>query len=185
MTNSEYKPGDYVVGRYSENGAKIKDGKLVGDSDEVAELKSMLSDHAKRTGGQPLKSEVVPAKKVAKKKAKPSNIIPMPTMGFDEEPPFEPEPDYKPTIKKSKKQISFLSQMGKIKMTIEDIIECEMAFCIIFSEEDDIIFSPKSGETLTMITPEGNEHQVYFSNTVFTWVDGTKQLMVLFKIDDE
>lgn len=186
----ETRPGDYIVGKYSEMGKEIKAGRLEGNEDEINAMKEMLSEHAGRSGGRSLitKSTVTkkaPAKKTATKKG------PVPNATVYEE-PDEPAPFYanieqpKQSFNQNnrKKYIYLYNKLGKIKLSIESLIECEQAYCVVFYNEDDLIFVPNPAETLTMVTPDGDEVLVYYANTLFTWTDHVKQLLVLFKVNE-
>lgn len=181
---SNFKPGDYIVGKYSEMGTEIKAGKLEGDSDQIEEMQQMVEDHAKRTGGREIIVKTTTAKKVAKKSKK------VPAIQQVDEEAFEPffEASEKPIIQNntrtSKKYIYLYNKLGKIKLSIESLIECEQAYCVVFHTEDDLIFVPNAGETLTMVTPSGDEVSVYYANTLFTWTDNVKQLLILFKVNE-
>lgn len=182
---TEYKPGDYIVGRYSENGSIIKPGKLVGDSEEIESLQKTIIEHSGRSGGRLLgtpdkpkkaklpKSKLVKTSKpIAKEDIAEESLFPM---SFKEEPKQESPP----------KRIYLQNQMGRIKLVVEDILENDMAFCLVFKNDDDIVLVPKAGETLIMVDPEGEEHLVYFADALFTWTDRVKKLMILFKTTEE
>ena len=164
-------------------GTEIKAGKLEGDADQIEEMQQMVDDHAKRTGGREIIIKAS-SKKVAKK-VKKAPVVIEPNEGRFES--FFDEPE-KPVIQNntrvSKKYIYLYNKLGKIKLSIESLIECEQAYCVVFHTEDDLIFVPNAGETLTMVTPAGEEVPVYYANTLFTWTDNVKQLLILFKVNE-
>ena len=84
----------------------------------------------------------------------------------------------------SKKYIYLYNKLGKIRLTIESLLECEQAYCVVFYSIDDLIFTPNPGETLTLIIDNDTEVPVYYPNASFSWIDGEKQLMILFKTDE-
>lgn len=181
ITHSEFRPGDYVVGSYTESGTPIKKGKVVGDEDDVNSLQRMIEQHASRTGSK--LPNATPTKKAKITKSK--KII-------------EPQEEYQPRLQEveekkeqpiivktvPKRPVQFHSNMGKIKMFVEDILECEIAFCLVFASEDDLIFIPNPGETLKMVTDNNNEYSVYYASSSFTWLDNSRKLMILFKSED-
>lgn len=190
MDHSEFKPGDYIVGSYSSNGQQLKAGKVVGDQNDAQELQQMMIDHAGRTGGSALP---VTSKHVTKPKGRPKNKAPAlkeledgrqdytrPLLQY-EAPVEEPKQEYTKAPQAKRYPIFLYNQMGKIKMQVEGILESDMAFCLVFREEDDIVLYPKAGESLKLIDVAGNEHEVYYADSSFTWLDDTKKLMVLFK----
>lgn len=205
MEHSEYKPGDFVVGKYNEMGSPIKPGKIHGDPEEIADLQMMIMEHGGRTGGRPLPAPSVTVKKDTKKSKKKTQRYavdaeptkPLAESYNDYHPPVGAreqlllantveEPAFQQTAPRViKRKIAFHNQLGKIKMQVEDVLESDMAFCIVFTHEDDVIFTPKPGETLKMTDLNGVDHNVYFADSLFTWTDHTKQLMILFKTDGD
>jgi hypothetical protein len=175
MEHSEYRPGDYVVGSYTDSGLPLEEGEVQGSSREIQKLQQSIVDHAMKTGGV-LLNDAKPQKKT-KKAAKPIIAEVVPVVAKTQ---YIEAPVIKELPPKAKK-IYLYNAMGRIKLQVEDVLENEMAFCVIFSCEDDMIFIPKPGETLTMVSPDGNEHAVYFADTIFPWTDNVKQLMILFK----
>jgi hypothetical protein len=179
MDNSQFKAGDFIVGHYNDFGAEIKPGKLHGDTEDVHDLQKMIIEHSARTGGIIHKTEVKIKPTRGRKKSVPQKqsyptepiqtiIEPPPVLSID-------------SSRKRKKSVYLFNALGKIKLNVEEVLESEMAYCLVFANEDDMIFVPKAGETLTFINNNGAEQSVYFANSIFTWVDQTKQLMILFK----
>ena len=184
--DENFKPGDFIVGRYNDQGGVIKPGKASGDAEDIAELQKMMMDHGARTGGRVLPKNTIIAK-TNTRKGKKKKIEPKEEIEFkeDESPFWEDAPtEYQPPVDNKpvrKKYIYLYNKLGKIRLSIEDLLENEQAYCVVFRSEDDLIFVPNAGETLTMITPDGSEVSVYYANALFTWSDHNKQLMVLFK----
>lgn len=184
MNDLFFKPGDYVVGSYDALGKQLKPGKVYGDEDEVNKLQEAMLTHGERHGGKNLDGKQ--KKNISKKK---KTVKPKQETSFFEVEP-EPESFYQPPqedIKpnKKKKYIYLFNKLGKIKLAVEEVLECDQAYCLIFQNEDDLIFTPNPGETLNMINLEGNQVQVYYPNALFTWTDREKQLLILFKKDDD
>lgn len=185
------KPGDYVVGSYHENGNQIKPGKVQGDQDQITDLQEMFASHGERMGGRLLTKATT---KVTKSKKKPKKVV----VEEDEEPEFKSLWEHVQAKKegdsrshsenehpRTKKFIYLFNKLGKIKLNVEEVLECEQAYCLVFRDEDDMIFTPNAGETLSMINLQGDEVTVYYANSLFTWTDGKKQLLILFKKDDD
>ncbi len=175
MQYPDAKPGDYIVGSYHDMGRELKPGKGIGDPDETMSLQEMILEHGQRTGGKPLSDKKITGKKGVKKKKV-----------------ADPEPEMiniwdkvreEKVVEKSneKKYIYLFNKLGKIRLSVETVLECEAAYCVVFRSEDDVIFTPNPGETLNMINLDGDEVTVYFANSMFNWIDGVKQLMILFK----
>lgn len=183
------QPGDFIVGRYNEMGKELKAGKLEGDEEQIAAMKEMLTEHAGRSGGREMTKTTI-TKKIPKKKGPVPNKPVKDDIMYEE--PDEPKPFYvnieqpKQSFNQNnrKKYIYLYNKLGKIKLSIESLIECEQAYCVVFYTEDDLIFVPNPAETLTMVTPDGDEVLVYYANTLFTWIDHVKQLLVLFKVNE-
>lgn len=89
----------------------------------------------------------------------------------------------KPKVKK--KAVYLHNQLGKIKLFVEEVLNSEMAYCLIFSSEDDIIFVPNPAETLNFTDEMGDTTSVYYADTLFSWTDGIKKLMILFKSNEQ
>ena len=188
-----FKPGDYIVGKYNDMGNQIKAGKVydAGDDEEAYKIKEMFANHGRSAGGTLLptaKTSVTQKKKVKKPKLteKEEPVAPL----WESLSKIEPESlDPTPKIEKinkpqQKKYIYLYNKLGKIRLTVESVLECEQAYCLVFYSVDDLIFTPNPGETLTLIIDTNTEVPVYYPNSSFTWIDGEKQLMILFKVDE-
>ncbi len=183
-----FKPGDYIVGKYNDMGAQIKSGKVIGDEEEVLDLRDMVINHGNHTGGVPLftaKTKQTVKKEKKKKPAKVEDVEYKPLCDKVEPEPLDPTPKIEKINKpQSKKYIYLYNKLGKIRLTIESLLECEQAYCVVFYSIDDLIFTPNPGETLTLIIDNDTEVPVYYPNASFSWIDGEKQLMILFKTDE-
>jgi len=192
--SSIYRTGDIVIGStdpaksvYSANGAKIlSDGVSVYGSEK--DLMARQLDIAKlaiRSGGTPLKVSESLGKKQAKKK-QPKKPIKADTSFEDyvnesfarvNSAPEQYEPSMKELI-----SVQFENDFGKIKAKVEDLVEHELAFLLIFSDEDAVVFEPKVGEMLLLHTPGKQKFEVYYPGVTFDSPDNNKKLMVLFKV---
>ena len=187
-----FKPGDYIVGKYNDMGNQIKAGKVfdAGDDEEAYKIKEMFANHGRSSGGTLLptaKTSVSQKKKVKKQKqVEKEEVAPL----WESLSKIEPESlDPTPKVEKiskpqQKKYIYLYNKLGKIRLTVESVLECEQAYCLVFYSIDDLIFTPNPGETLTLILDHDTEVPVYYPNSSFTWIDGERQLMILFKTDE-
>ena len=80
--------------------------------------------------------------------------------------------------------VIFENEFGKMRAKVENILDHPQAMLLIFSSDDDVVFEPKIGETLTIYrnkTPQ----TVYYPGVIFDWTDNIKRAMILFKKEDE
>ncbi|NBQ67285.1 MAG: hypothetical protein EBU46_00025 [Nitrosomonadaceae bacterium] len=104
---------------------------------------------------------------------------------------FEPQPlhEFKSTgqlvkaaIKANQqttKIVSFLTELGKIKLNVVDYLRNEHAVCLIFSDDSMMTVTPKPGTELKLQLPNGEELDVVYLDLVFKWLDDVTTLMVL------
>jgi hypothetical protein len=78
-------------------------------------------------------------------------------------------------------QVYFENAFGKIRSAVEKVIEHDLAFMLLFSSEDEIVFEPKVSETLDF-TYNKVSYSVYYPGVIFDWTDGVKKAMILFKV---
>lgn len=185
--------GDVIVGRYDEQGNLIKASVTVDDPDEIARKQEMYANVRGAELLKPKKTKKGKPIKVAKRKRTVTDdddiepLTPAVTAREleEEEPPHMPPKQLvKPTVLVKRKAVYLHNQMGKIKMHIESLLESAMAYCLVFADEDDVIFTPNAGETLNFTDPNGDTTSVYYADTLFDWTDGKKKLMILFKSND-
>jgi len=199
--NHEYvEAGDIVVGSFTDEGTQTKGSSYGGDSEDMNKRQqSIINDMLSVKGaslfpGQRGEAKATKTKKATKAKStKPKTEKTMyvgpaesTTKYFSDKyvSPLE-EPENTPSDVKVKFFVYLKNQMGKIKMSVLDVLECEMAYALIFEHEDDVVIVPNAGETLVFIDNYGNSTDVYYADTTFTWLDGTKKIMVLFKSQSE
>lgn len=193
-------PGDTIVGSYNQLGENIKPTTIAGTAEDIQEIRQTLVNYNQNMNGAMQKTPTeTKRKKSFKPKAKKQKTE---LLLYDEIwnqndttalPPYEPVTtsvvkEILPLYEEEKKEqlrIQFSNSFGRIKMFVEAVLECPMALCLIFSSEDDIIFTPKPNETLTFIRENGIEFQVYYPDALFKWLDSEKYVMILFKISDE
>lgn len=180
--------GDLVVGTndpsksvYSAEGKKIReDGvALVGDQEDIARLQSKIQTAAARSGKQ-----LAENKKYRKKGTKGGKQIAryLPTSEeFLDTETFVAPTASKPTLPVF---VYFENSFGKIRCALENVIEHEQAFMLVFANEEEIVFEPKVGETLEFMFNK-TKHTVYYPGVIFDWTDQVKKVMILFKTLNE
>jgi hypothetical protein len=194
METMNLKTGDLVIGTrdpsksvYSAEGRKLVDGgvAIVGDEADIEQLQEQIKKAAKQSGQQIGESGKLQKKKGRKTKKINSYI------------PVDVEPTYKistteniefveeSVIEKVKPtQVYFENAFGKIRSAVEKVIEHDLAFMLLFSSEDEIVFEPKVSETLDF-TYNKVSYSVYYPGVIFDWTDGVKKAMILFKVPKE
>lgn len=186
-----------IVGEYREDGTKVSDGAFT-NPEAKAKLDKMFALSAAMGGGEliPKVAGKTPKPKKAKKRAvklsdeDPEPLTPLLTQReLDNEPSqqsLEESFERMQTKIAVKRQSVYLhNKMGKIKLQVESVLESEMAYCLVFSDDDAVIFTPNAGETLNFTDQNGETTPVYYADTLFTWTDGVKKIMILFKTKDE
>ena len=198
--DSMFKLGDLVIGSndpgksiYTATGAKINEGgvSVYGDEPGLNERRKAMVTSAVRSGGKLLKthnSERTTKKIKAKKKGQPQqetaeSMIDSYIRTLQEEEPS----DFLTTTMKEKAPITvqFENDFGKLKVKLEDLVEHEQAFMLVFKDEDSVLFEPKTGESLWFHTENTGTHVVYYPGVTFNWPDSSKRLMILFKVPAE
>jgi len=81
--------------------------------------------------------------------------------------------------------VQFENDFGKIKSKVETIIEHDLAFMFVYSDEDAVVFEPKIGELLAVHMPDKRRIEVYYPGVTFDSPDNTKKFMILFKVPEE
>ena len=196
-TNHEYLElhGDVIPGEYSAEGKLLKAGKALHPENQK-KIEQMYAMSAMMAGGVLLPDAQKKANKATKpKKAPKRNVIerdddPGPLTPAITQAELDQEQKF-PTLKTAQETIPVIKHvvylhnaLGKIKMQVEAVPDSEMAYCLVFSDEDDVIFTPNPGETLKFVDQRGDTTPVYYANTLFNWTDGKKKLMILFKQDE-
>jgi hypothetical protein len=198
MTNNNndntgmYRTGDIVIGSsdpsksvYSATGTKIIDnGVTIFGSEEDLQMQAKeLSKSAMRSGGKPipLKSSTAKTKQTKKKTSKSNQWS-----DFAKEVYHQlDEVENMPPQEKPLQTVQFENSFGKIKAKVETLIEHDMAFMLIFRQEEDLVFEPKVGEQLAFYTPDKYRYDVYYPGVTFDSPDNGKKFMILFKLPAE
>lgn len=182
--------GDVVVGRYNDFGGRIEDSKTIGDSEDLERIQKELSRHAEISGATLMKPPIPIKPGRYSDKKKPGKLL-ITKKDIKEAMQAKLTNDQAAVVAsvkqepKKKMTVYLHNALGKIKLSVEAVLESEMAYCLVFANDDDVIFVPNAGETLTFINTFNKEFPVYYTNTLFSWTDGIKQLMVLFKDDSD
>lgn len=196
--SSMYRVGDIVIGSadpsksvYSASGTKINpDGvSLFGGDKELTARARDLARSAVMAGGVPLaiNKDGEQPKKSKKKSIKQAtfsmdNYMASVTheMGHRQvatETTDLEQPSLKPQV-----TVQFENDFGKIKAKVENIIEHDLAFLLVYSNEDAVVFEPKIGELLALHTPDKRRLDVYYPGVTFDSPDNIKKFMILFKV---
>ena len=195
---SHYKPGDMVVGSpvhntpvFAADGRKLVDNpyQIAGDPDSLNKTAEDILRMSLAIGAslpdKPTKEQTV--KKVKKGKIKPTSVEPQVKSSSFNLPFFTPyetvEQPVKRDVSVEHKTIFFQNDFGKIKMKVEEVVEHDLGFALIFSNEDDIVFEPKAGETLLFLDPSKHAHKVLYTGITFTWHNGEWCVMILVKAE--
>jgi hypothetical protein len=182
------RTGDLVVGLsdpsksvYSKTGAMLNPNgvAIYGDEGDIEAKKEMFLTSAKLQGGEAVK---IVDKKVKKSRAKTTPTKVYREVEKDVEKISVTLDERQPTELKT---IQFENQFGRIKAKIEHLAEEELAFMLIFTNDDMVVFEPKVGESLTLHTPDRSSFEVYYPGVMFSYPDSSKKLMILFKIPVE
>ena len=189
------KTGDLVIGTrdpsksvYSAEGKKLVDSgvAIVGDEADIEQLQEQIKKVAKQSGQQ-IVEEKKTRKKAVKKTSKVNKYIPIakesPNYLHDLSEPVI-ENTYVIEEKPKLQQVYFENAFGKIRSSVENVIEHDLAFMLLFSSEDEIVFEPKTSETLDFTYNKVN-YSVYYPGVIFDWTDGIKKAMILFKVPKE
>jgi len=83
------------------------------------------------------------------------------------------------------KIVSFLTELGKIKLNVVDFLRNDHSICLVFSDDSMMTVTPKPGTELKVQLPSGEELNVIYLDLVFKWLDDTTTLMVLLLKPDE
>lgn len=207
MDIGEYhQVGDYVVASYNEHGSKIKEGIVIGTEDDLAKATERISHSALARGSllppvTKVASTIQPARKGRRKidvkttttkpvyiqpqnRSEPRHVsnsdnlrvvIPSMTVSNPTIPVVLPEA-YKPI------DIVFHNKFGKITLSVESYIEDTFAVCLVFRNEKEVRFIPEQAEELDLILDKDKTFRVLSPGIIFTWIDGTRKLMILVKI---
>jgi hypothetical protein len=179
MIHEYLESGDVVVGSYNKLGAPIKAGLVAGDHDELTGMQETLSRHAQISGGLQLNVNKMSKKKIPKRIKSDKDSGPLnPSVTA-----AELELDNYQSPSGYKKTIYLHNNLGKIRMNVLAVLNCEYAYGLIFASEDDIVLTPSVGEELILIDEYGDSHKIYYANLFFSLPNSQQKLMILIKND--
>ncbi len=208
--SSMYRVGDIIIGSpdpsksvYSTSGSKINpEGvSLFGSDAELTARAKDLARSAVMAGGIPLpithgKSSSLPSRQSKKKMTK---NVKQSSFSADSyvaavshelghhnnyNTAAEPSPtSYEPV--RPQVTVQFENDFGKIKSKVENIVEHDLAFMLVFTDEDSVVFEPKIGELLALHMPDKRRIDVYYPGVTFDSPDSSKKFMILFKVPAE
>lgn len=191
--------GDYVVPQYSEEGRKLTRGAIVGGEQKQSALSNKIGrmfaskgeriDTNKVVTSQPAR---VPVKVVGKvkaakqKQAKQAEVPPTPPQfqgedagAFEEELPLPTTPAPKSIV------VVLNGGFGKIRATVNAVLESETGLCLVFENEDMISYEPEQGGELVLTMPDKREIKVMTMGLKFKWYQTAQQLMTFIKTEKD
>lgn len=197
-TNSDsgiFKIGDIVVGSadpnksvYSATGSKLLHNgvSIYGNEEDIEAVQKELHESIRRNGGKQLQETLnsktsrkgLNKKQAAKKSAQKTAAQ---TIYSHTELDYSPQEPVIPRLY----VIQFENAFGKMKAKVEHIVEHDTAFMLIFRDADDMVFEPKTGETLSFYSYNGAHYDVYYPGVTFDSPDSSKKYMILFKVPEE
>jgi hypothetical protein len=196
-----YRVGDIVVGSsdpgksvYSASGTRlIDDGVFLYGSDAaLAGQGKELINSAIRSGGIPLSVKKSENTTSVKKSSKKKLTAPSSPKQFSAENYLAQFENFSSRTEMgnyakvdNSKTVQFENSFGRMKAKVEHIIEEELAYMLIFKDEDSVVFEPKIGETLTLHTPSKEQVAVYYPGVTFAAPESKNRMMILFKVPFE
>lgn len=185
--NSFMEPGTLVVGHFGSGGLQIKKTLIVGDEEFVEERQSSIKAISMSMGGKPLSTKSTPiesAKKKSKKNKYNVELISPLTFDRGEEVPDykEPIPAYTAPAPIQLKTVTFSNAFGNIKVKVEAVLYSQRNnIMLVYPNEELQTFTPKVNETLQFSEDNINFIDVYFTGDVWTFLDSTRVIVVLYK----
>jgi len=187
-----FKTGDLVIGSsdpaksvYSATGSKILSNgvSIYGDAGELEAQGDELTKSALRSGGKLLRTTSQTDTKTNKKTVSKKNKVKQVSMNtyLDSTPAAQTQPE----IEEVQYSIQFENSFGKMKAKVEHLVQHELAYMLIFKDEDSVVFEPKVGETLILHTPQRERVEVYYPGVTFDSPVNSKKFMILFKVPEE
>jgi len=192
------KTGDTVVGRYTDSGRKVGENDLIGNDEAKRKLASSIARHSRGAANSVYVepgseqhvtvSEELQAPKIVKTAKGKGVKRPSPALlaSLTPTPPPPPAPPiYKTETKPVETSFSvvFHNKFGKIKLNVIGVLDEKHAVCLIFKNDNAIIFTPEYGEVFDLVLPTNKVVKVCYPQTTFTWIDNEKKIMLLLKED--
>jgi hypothetical protein len=195
-----FKTGDLVIGTsdpsksvYSATGAKINnDGvSIYGDLKDLTAQTEEITLSAMRSGGTPMMTQTKTkknSKRPGKSTHKTVKFQQSHEAYYDSQSPFHENATHVPVTQEAKislRTVQFENDFGKIKAKVEQLVEHEHAFMLVFTDSDAVVFEPKAGETLLFSADDYDVCRVYYPGVTFNWPVSDKRFMILFKLPEE
>jgi hypothetical protein len=183
------KTGDLVIGNtdpakavFSANGKKLTEGVFsVGSDSSIDEIKNSMIRNATNAGA---KTTIVKKNKIRKQtkniQVKPSSAPKAYREVFEDVQYNQQQKTAEPEYSLKSQSVIFENSFGRMRVNVENILEHDFAFLLVFSDSSGLIFEPKIGETLKFSTGMLSS-EVYYPGVIFDWPDGVKKAMLLFK----
>ena len=180
--------GDLVVGGnnpsesvFSQTGSKLVEDTAVvhGTERDLAKIKEKFNQVAANMGGKPLPlaTEPLKSKRTRKATVKKEEPAAYPTEIEDGSYSAKTQPREKFTVQ-------FENDFGRLKVKVVDVVEHELAFMVIFENEDDMTFEPKVGEKLSFFDKNREKYTVFYPGVTFDSTFGAEKRMILFKVEE-
>ena len=193
-----FKTGDLVIGSsdpnksvYSATGSRIMaDGVAIyGDNNDLSAQAEEITLSAMRSGGT-IMTQSKNKKSTKKSSTKTVKFQPSFDTGslYENNSVFHAAPEPAAHVDEPKvilRTVQFENDFGKIRAKAEQVIEHEHAFLLVFSDEDSMVFEPKTGESLAFHTDDRRVFSVYYPGVTFDWPASDKKFMILFKLPEE
>ena len=191
-------PSDYIVGQYSDGGAKIRRGATVGGSRTEAHVRNKLIEFMERKGERmqvatpkATQPAIKPGKQVKSSKRKPKAAaqeeLPAPFYAEEAvEDPIELRQEVKAPALPIPKPIVvvFNTELGKIKVIVDAVLEADQGLALVFKHEDEVRYVPERGHELELVV-SGNPVKVMYLGHLYNWYVGTQQVMTFIKLEEK
>lgn len=199
QTTAPIPSKSFVVPRYDPYGQRLSKGETVG-GDQIASKHRQALVSSMRTNGRvmrgyvmtengPVKQAQAPTAPVNKpgKKAKSKTVI-KPAQPLIAETITETVTPYEDVVKplpqaKSIFLVTFVIASGKIKSSVNAVLESKEALLLVYEDEDSISYIPEKGSKFTIITPDRREVPVLYLGLQFEWYNSRQQLLIFLKTD--
>lgn len=182
---------DMIVGEYTQTGGEITGVTLPGDPVKIEKIQKIMKQSVLNNGGEIVEAPKKPtkqqkAKKTPKYKSSTydeprTNPVDLVKRRMEEDRAIEEAEERYARSKKPAQYVKLHNDFGQIKFKVEDVISCDMAYALIFACEEDILFTPKPGQTIQIEIPGQEPEHVYYPSVLFDWTDGKKKVMILIK----
>ncbi len=210
MLHGDLQSGDCVVGSYNGSGKLIKNGGVMLDDTAREFRKDLIRSMAMAGAHYEKTTEDKKSTTKTGKKRKSSKKVTVVDDTEDDLPVLETKMSFSeleaedieshinltntsslhkatPEYTRPLRSVSIHNDFGQIRLSVEEILECDISIMLIFKEDKDLIFIPKASQTLNLSLDDGRELSVYYPNTLFDnyFLAPGRKFMVLFKQSDE